>query len=709
MVRYVVLFIVVILVTVSPSWGQSVYGEAMKADVKVRYLNSFEEALKASKKEHKPVFFNCFADWAVPCHGMNQAVFSDEEFAAWLNEHFVCLCIDVSDPSQKGLAEKYGIRFFAHFLVLDSDGRVLHRIVGGSRLPGFKEQVARGLDPDRCLAGMNRRYDAGERTPAFMRDYISVLRGADEGDRAGKVTEEYVRLLPPEEFVKKENWSVFKTLLSDAGSERFPFLLENYDAFVKESGREEVNAFISLMYIRVIYPYLFDEKGYERLNAGKLREDLGRFLPGTDVAFTYLAMAEARGEKRYTDFIGLLESDGHKIQPEILRNADISLALLVNDRMDLKPEVDAYLKRRMEKVAPSLVDTYREALAQVDNAGNGIRFEECSFDEVLALSGKTGKPVFMDCYTSWCGPCKMLSKQVFPQKSVGDYFNDRFVSIKMDMEKGEGKELAKRYGVKVYPTMLVLGADGKVIHRFTGARSPQSLVQEVGRALSDSTAYGPVKARFDAGDRTPRLVTEYLVNAVAAGDMDENTRIKEAEKYFESLPERERLNGEMLVFYKNFATGPESGMAAYFLKHWKEYRKVAGTEQADRCLLDIYFPVLMNVLPAPDLKDRKIAGLLKEIRSAGCIKENSALGYLASIVELAGKEDWNGILRIYKREISRMEYRFAQMNLDMLWNRLWTVIPQDMKGEVKDYLENEQKKTTDTFVKNYTKLLEVLK
>ena len=46
--------------------------------------------------------------------------------------------------------------------------------------------------------------------------------------------------------------------------------------------------------------------------------------------------------------------------------------------------------------------------------------------------------VFMDCYTSWCGPCKMMIQDVFSQEDVGQFMNTRFVNVKLDMEKGEG-------------------------------------------------------------------------------------------------------------------------------------------------------------------------------------------------------------------------------------------------------------------------------
>ena len=89
------------------SFAQSMYGDAAKADVKMKYVYSFEEALKRAKEEHKLIFFNCFADWAIPCHSMNKLVFSDQEFADWMDKHFVNLFIDVTSREGRPLAEKY--------------------------------------------------------------------------------------------------------------------------------------------------------------------------------------------------------------------------------------------------------------------------------------------------------------------------------------------------------------------------------------------------------------------------------------------------------------------------------------------------------------------------------------------------------------------------------------------------------------------------
>ena len=67
-----------------------------------------------------------------------------------------------------------------------------------------------------------------------------------------------------------------------------------------------------------------------------------------------------------------------------------------------------------------------------------VAFEELTFQEALAKAKQNNKLLFVDCYTSWCGPCKMLAREVFTNNEVADYFNAHFISLKVDCEKGEG-------------------------------------------------------------------------------------------------------------------------------------------------------------------------------------------------------------------------------------------------------------------------------
>lgn len=97
---------------------------------------------------------------------------------------------------------------------------------------------------------------------------------------------------------------------------------------------------------------------------------------------------------------------------------------------------------------------------------NGVKFiEDKPLSDVLAQAGKANKYAFVDVYATWCGPCKYMTSQVFPQAAAGDYFNKTFVNAKYDAEKGEGVTVAKTYRVTAYPTFLILNSKGEEVGR----------------------------------------------------------------------------------------------------------------------------------------------------------------------------------------------------------------------------------------------------
>jgi len=92
-----------------------------------------------------------------------------------------------------------------------------------------------------------------------------------------------------------------------------------------------------------------------------------------------------------------------------------------------------------------------------------VSFETGTFNDVLEKSKELDKPIFIDFYTGWCGPCLAFSQNVLTDQEVGNVMNASFLNLKYDAEKGEGISLAKRFGVKSYPTLLVINHKGEVI------------------------------------------------------------------------------------------------------------------------------------------------------------------------------------------------------------------------------------------------------
>lgn len=98
----------------------------------------------------------------------------------------------------------------------------------------------------------------------------------------------------------------------------------------------------------------------------------------------------------------------------------------------------------------------------------GIKFFEGTFQEALTEAKETNKLIFLDAYAAWCGPCKRMSAYVFTNEQVGEYYNENFINVKMDMEKGEGPVLAQQLRVSAYPTLFFINGEGKVTYNHVG-------------------------------------------------------------------------------------------------------------------------------------------------------------------------------------------------------------------------------------------------
>ncbi len=151
------------------------------------------------------------------------------------------------------------------------------------------------------------------------------------------------------------------------------------------------------------------------------------------------------------------------------------------------------------------------AMAGKAQENAGVNFNEGkTFAEILQMAKEQNKPVFIDCYTEWCGPCKRMAREVFPQKQAGDYFNAKFVCWKIDMEKGEGPALAKKYDVNAYPTFLMLKNDGEFINRYVGSSNLETFIGIVDKAMESDNPLVTMKKKFEAGERNADFINEYV-------------------------------------------------------------------------------------------------------------------------------------------------------------------------------------------------------
>ncbi len=125
-------------------------------------------------------------------------------------------------------------------------------------------------------------------------------------------------------------------------------------------------------------------------------------------------------------------------------------------------------------------------------AQDGIQFDHGEWAAIVAKAKITQKPIFIDVYTSWCGPCKKMAKDIFPLKEVGEKFNASFINYKIDAEKGEGIEIAKKYKVNSYPTYLFVTGDEVLVYRSLGSMPADKFIAEATIAIAESKDPKPI-------------------------------------------------------------------------------------------------------------------------------------------------------------------------------------------------------------------------
>lgn len=198
-------------------------------------------------------------------------------------------------------------------------------------------------------------------------------------------------------------------------------------------------------------------------------------------------------------------------------------------------------------------------------------FRPLAFDEAVAAAKAEGKLVFIDFYTDWCGPCKWMAREVFPQKALGDYMNPRFVCIKLNAEK-EGKELASVYKVRAYPTFVVTDVDKKVVMTKIGGAQVENFINELEMGINPEKSPERMQARYDGGERTPDLISAYAAYKMSQSGSGHGVSAKEARRivkdYFDGLTDEARLAHENVFIYTNYVQSVyDGGVGEFMLTH----------------------------------------------------------------------------------------------------------------------------------------------
>lgn len=231
----------------------------------------------------------------------------------------------------------------------------------------------------------------------------------------------------------------------------------------------------------------------------------------------------------------------------------------------------------------------------VVSQNRSISFEPRDWKKVVAKAKKENKLIFLDCHTSWCGPCKNLAKNIFTRDAVADFYNRNFINVAMDMEKDvDGVMLSKVYKPTAYPTLLFIDPyTGLVVHQVTGGGDVAYILSIGMEALnSDNTLAGHCK-RYKSGDRSPAFVKKLMDDLKLAGVKDLHREVTET--YFDSLNESDWVTEESWELFKKHVDNPYSRFFRKVINNRKAYESFFGEKQVAVALQWVVIMELGNI------------------------------------------------------------------------------------------------------------------
>ena len=242
-----------------------------------------------------------------------------------------------------------------------------------------------------------------------------------------------------------------------------------------------------------------------------------------------------------------------------------------------------------------------------DVHAQGIAFSQEPFDTVLAKAKKEGKLVFIDCYTSWCGPCKMLAREVFANDTVGSFFNRHFVNMKMDMERGDGPQMARRYQVGSYPTLLFINPDSKeVVYRHTGARRGAGWLVEAGRKAMDPSAnLVGLATAYTLGKQDTTVVEKYLAGLTAASLTARADSV--LDEYLAGITDANKCSKATWRMLERYVRDPYSSRFDFMLDNATAFANVVGQERVDKKLADLYYYAVLGFIKRKRIPEEQFA------------------------------------------------------------------------------------------------------
>lgn len=207
-----------------------------------------------------------------------------------------------------------------------------------------------------------------------------------------------------------------------------------------------------------------------------------------------------------------------------------------------------------------------------------------NLQQVKEKAKKENKFIFLDLYTTWCVPCKMMDNSVYTDEKIGAFMNSRFVSVRVQMDKTDKDDAAvkglypdvaeinRKFMIEGYPTFLFFGPDGEPVHKDMGAlgvdlflRTTKTALNAGAKYIDPLVLYNDQIADFDKGIINQETLPSTILTARRLNDTSHLLNLlKTHVDYVSGLTPKERFTTKNLVFWTKLNPGPATRIFGFF-------------------------------------------------------------------------------------------------------------------------------------------------
>jgi len=197
----------------------------------------------------------------------------------------------------------------------------------------------------------------------------------------------------------------------------------------------------------------------------------------------------------------------------------------------------------------------------------GIYFyRDLSWQKIREKAKLEHKYIFVDCFATWCGPCKQMDKNVYTADIVGDFYNKTFISYKIQCDTSRNDDemtkaayvaahqVVTEYKIAAYPTFLFFTPDGKLVHIGLGYQEATDFITLGREATDPSKQYFTLLKNYQKGNRDYASMP-YLAKIATRLDDSQISRLVERdyiENYLNKLPDAEIGEKDNLELLRDF-------------------------------------------------------------------------------------------------------------------------------------------------------------